>query len=288
VSDAGPPALVSVHGGHSGEFCSHARDALEDIVRAYLDRGFAWVGITEHMPPASDAQLPPEERAAGLDVQGAYERFAAYFACARALQRKYAGSLEIHVGFEAEFYAGSEDLVRKILREFRPDYVVGSIHHVDEVCIDATPELYARAARSAGGDLDALYRRYFDQQYQMIDTLRPTVVGHLDLIRSFDSNYRERLERPEIRARIRRNLERIAELDLILDFNVRALAKGADEPYVARSILLQALELGISVVPGDDSHSVDSVGQNLEAGIRILRDLGFDTRWRTPSPGTPR
>jgi histidinol-phosphatase (PHP family) len=69
---------------------------------------------------------------------------------------------------------------------------------------------------------------------------------------------------------------------------VRALAKGADEPYVARSILLEARELGISVVPGDDSHSVDSVGQNLEAGIRILRDLGFDTRWRTPSPGTPR
>ena len=157
------PAFVSVHGGHSGEFCSHARDSLEDIVRAYLDRGFAWVGITEHMPPASDAQLPPEERAAGLDAESAYERFAAYFACARALQRKYASSLEIHVGFEAESHTGSEDLVRRILREFRPDYVVGSVHHVQGVCIDATRSA-ARVTHTHGNQRHHVVRRSAEQE----------------------------------------------------------------------------------------------------------------------------
>ena len=47
---------VSVHGGHSGEFCHHAKDSLEAVVQAYVDAGFTWAGITEHMPPLDDSK----------------------------------------------------------------------------------------------------------------------------------------------------------------------------------------------------------------------------------------
>ena len=63
-----PPFPVSVHGGHSGQFCNHAADTLEAIVQAYIAHGYPWVGITEHMPPVSDDYLYPEEIAAGLDA----------------------------------------------------------------------------------------------------------------------------------------------------------------------------------------------------------------------------
>ena len=49
--------LVSLHGGHSGEFCSHARDTLEEMVLAYIDQGFDRVGITEHMPQIGRAHV---------------------------------------------------------------------------------------------------------------------------------------------------------------------------------------------------------------------------------------
>ena len=49
------PPPVSVHGGHSGQFCGHAKNTLEEIVLAYIDKGYPWVGITEHMPPVADA-----------------------------------------------------------------------------------------------------------------------------------------------------------------------------------------------------------------------------------------
>ena len=127
-----------------------------------------------------------------------------------------------------------------------------------------------------------MYCAYFDQQYEMISTLKPGVVGHFDYIRFFDPDYPSRLEKPDIWARISRNLELIKALELSLDFNMRALSKGASEPYVSRPILEEALALGISVVPGDDSHSVDGVGRNLDMGIRILQDLGADTEWRIP------
>ncbi len=117
----------------------------------------------------------------------------------------------------------------------------------------------------------------------MIKSLCPAVVGHFDLIRIFDPDYRSRLEQAEINSKVRRNLGLIKELGLIMDFNLRALAKGADEPYITTSILKQAREFEIAVVPGDDSHGLSSVGNYMERGIRILQEHGFSTAWQKPT-----
>ncbi len=275
------PKLVSIHGGHSGEFCNHAQDSLEDTIQAYIDRGFSWVGITEHVPPVSNDFLYPEEVEAKLTAKEMYARFAKYVAAGRNLQRKYAAQLEISVGFETETYAGYQDFMPQLVKTFKPDYIVGSIHHIDNIPIDFSEGMYGQAVQHAGG-LDSLYCRYFDQQLEMIKALRPQVVGHFDLVRKYDPDYRQRLQKPELFERVKRNLIRIKELNLILDFNVRALLKGANEPYPTKSILLEAKNLDIPVVPGDDSHSAGNAGLNIEKAIAILQDLGFDTNWAKP------
>ena len=58
----------------------------------------------------------------------------------------------------------------------------------------------------ACGGLDGLYATYFDQQYEMIRTLKPRVVGHLDIIRIYDPDYRSRLVKPILWRKIVRNL----------------------------------------------------------------------------------
>jgi len=276
-----PITFVSVHGGHSAEFCSHAEDTLEEIIGAYVELGFSWVGITEHMPSIRDALVPDEERDAGLDAKAMYERFSRYITTCRDLQRKHASTLEILVGFETDTCEGYESFVENLTNEFRPDYIVGSVHHVGDVSIDTSRKLYDQAAENSGG-INGLYCEYFDQQYEMVRALRPAVVGHFDLIRIFDPDYRARIERPDIWQRIERNLVAIAELDLILDFNVRAMTKGQSEPYITPSILQRALDLEIAVVPGDDSHGVRTVGHYYDEGIRMLRKIGFDIDWRKP------
>ena len=67
--------LISLHGGHSGQFCCHARDRLEDIVRQYIRLGFSRVGITEHVPPAEDRFLYPDEIEQGFCASDLLERF---------------------------------------------------------------------------------------------------------------------------------------------------------------------------------------------------------------------
>jgi histidinol-phosphatase (PHP family) len=112
--------------------------------------------------------------------------------------------------------------------------------------------------------------------------LNPAVVGHFDLIRIYDAHYQARLEKPEIALKIDRNLKLIADRGLILDFNLAALSKGMAEPYISAGILKKARDMGIAVVPGDDSHSVDTVGRHMETGIDLLKAMGFSTAWKRP------
>ena len=275
------PELVSVHGGHSGQFCQHASDTLESVIEAYIRKGFVWIGITEHMPPLNNRFLYPDEIAAGLNADVLRERFSEYIATCRRLQHQYRSQIDIYVGFETETYTGSEDWTRTLIATYQPDYIVGSLHHVDDIGFDVSIQGYEEIAGVLGG-VDALYGRYFDLQYDMIAALRPAVIGHFDLIRLFDPDYPDRLKRPAIQRRVERNLELIRSLDLILDINMRAFTKGGKEPYPCRSILHQAGKMGIAMAPGDDSHGIASVGSGMDEGLALINALNLDNRWRRP------
>lgn len=272
---------VSIHGGHSGQFCSHAKNTLEEIVLAYIRKGYSWVGITEHMPPISEDFVYPEERRDGLNARTLTERFAEYITTCRRLQAQYARDILIYVGFESETYSGSLDFARTLTDRFSPDYVVGSAHHIADIPFDYSKKDYQLAVDHCGG-IDGLYHTYFDQQYEMIKNLKPRVVGHLDIIRIYDPDYRLRLTKTDIWEKIIRNLELIKRLDLILDFNLRPLSRGESEPYLYAPILEKACAMGIEVIPGDDSHGVQDIGTTMHRAIDILKSVGLPTRWRPP------
>jgi histidinol-phosphatase (PHP family) len=274
-------APVSVHGGHSGQFCHHATDTLEEIIQQYIAKQFPWVGITEHAPGISHELLYPDQLAAALTPEFLLHRFGLYMLECRRLQEKYRADIKIFAAIESETYSGYKEFMPFLIKTYQPDYIVGSIHFVDDRGFDYSQEQYDATATAAGGK-DQLYCRYFDQQFEMIEFLKPSVVGHFDLIRIFDPDYKARLQQPEIMTRIKRNLALIKKLDLIMDFNLRSLLKGADEPYISREILVLAKAMGICVVPGDDSHGLSNIGANMQMAISILRDLGFDTAWREP------
>jgi histidinol-phosphatase (PHP family) len=136
-------ALVSVHGGHSREFGDADDSSLEEIICAYVSKGFKWVGITEHIPPVSADFLFPWEIEEGQTFESRMKRFAEYFSVARKLQRAYRDSIQILVGFETESYTGYVAHVNNLRNRFQPDYIVGSVHHLKDICIDGPPEWYA-------------------------------------------------------------------------------------------------------------------------------------------------
>ncbi|MBU8910994.1 MAG: histidinol-phosphatase HisJ [Desulfobacterales bacterium] len=273
--------LISLHGGHSGQYCNHAVDLLEDIILRYIELGFTKVGITEHVPPVNDFFLFPDEKEAGLTTAAINKRFENYFNELNALKNKYASKIKIFAGMETETCTGYADHINKLISKFQPNYIVGSVHHIDDIYFDYSKEEYDRAA-SVCGSYDAMYEKYFDLQYEMIKTLKPFIIGHFDLIRIYDKDYKKRLLLPQINRKIQRNLKLIKSLNLVMDFNLRPLARGEKEPYITSSILKKAKEMEICVVPGDDSHSVNEAGRHVDKAIEILKAYGFKTQWPDP------
>lgn len=100
------------------------------------------------------------------------------------------------------------------------------------VPIDYDREMYERARELAGGSDERLFEDYFDAQLDMLQQLKPLVVGHFDLIR-LKSDDMERSFRswPGVWSRVLRNLDFIAGYGGLLEINGAALRKGMSEPY---------------------------------------------------------
>ncbi|MCA1794914.1 MAG: histidinol-phosphatase [Desulfotignum sp.] len=272
---------ISLHGGHSGEFCCHAQDRLTDIIQQYIHMGFRQVGITEHIPPVHPKFLYPEEIAQGLTMDHMYQRFARYFTTIKQLKADLADRIRIFAGMETEAFTGYLPHIRDLAAAFSPDYLVGSVHHVADICFDYSSQTYGTAVRACGS-VEDLYLAYFDRQFEMIQAVRPFVVGHFDLVRIHDPDYAARMLQPDIAAKIDRNLDLIKDLNLVMDLNLRPLARGEAEPYPAKSILEKIRSRQIPMVPGDDSHSIAQAGKHVDAGIRLLEKMGFATKWPVP------
>lgn len=163
---------------------------------------------------------------------------------------------------------------------------MASVHHVKGFAFDHSPIEYEKALHAAGSP-EALYNAYFDRQYELFHFLAPQVVGHFDLIRIFDPDYDRHFQIPSVWERIERNLAFMQQHHAILDFNLRAFAKGAKEPYISAPILKRCLELGIKVVPGEDAHKPEDCGQFIDQGLAVLKKIGIEGPFDPPGPFEP-
>lgn len=264
---------LSYHGGHSAEFCDHAQPStLRQVVETYLSRSFTYFGLSEHQPRA-EAYLYPDERALGHDSDYLFSRFEAYIREARLLQEEFAQEAEILVGFETEFCDElAVSLIKDLRDRYAPDYVVGSLHHVQGIPIDSDVQTFRKAVQQAGS-LEKLFIAYYDQQYQLIKECQPEVIGHFDLIRLFadDDQSLHSIEKLQ-----RRNIEAVCSYGGVFEVNSRAFYKGLAEPYPSARVLDLIAECGGEVTLGDDSHGPEQVGLHYERVLPFVSSR-FDT-----------
>ena len=172
-------------------------------------------------------------------------RHEAYVIEALRLQKKYQGKIEILIGFEGEWIRPSYvSLTKELASNPAIDYFIGSVHHVHEIPIDYDKALYVKARDVAGGTDERLFEDYFDAQFEMLGELTPRLVGHFDLIRLLsDEPNRDLKTMGGVWKKVLRNLERVVQLEALLEINSSALRKGLNEPYPTRSICEVCWEL---------------------------------------------
>ncbi|KAJ9624953.1 hypothetical protein H2203_004904 [Taxawa tesnikishii (nom. ined.)] len=200
------------HHSHSGQFCGHASNTLEEMVQRAISLRMASFALTEHMPRSESSDLYPEEISAGQTGPGLFQLFDAFVTEAKRLRERYRPQIQILIGFEGEWIRPSfAGVMGDLMGRYEFDFFVGSVHHVHGVPIDFDHEMYYKARDISGGSDEALYRDYFDAQYAMLKALKPPVVGHFDLIRLKSDDPERSFETvDEAWTRILRNLEFVA------------------------------------------------------------------------------
>ena len=239
------------HHSHSGQFCEgHAVDSLEECIEAGICKGLRVFGVTEHMP-RHEIDFYPEEKGSGASLQSHFDNEKAYFETATKLRAKYKDRIGIPVGFESDWIRPeSKELIERSIKSYSFDYFIGSVHHVHATPIDYDHDMYYAAREKAGGTDQELFKDYFDAQYDMLQAVRPPVVGHFDLIRlkSNDPDVSGGWqEMEEIWSKALRNLDFVASYGGMLEVNTAALRKGMAELYPKKEII-QVIHSGARIL----------------------------------------
>ena len=262
----------SYHGGHSGEFCRHAKGELERVVERAVEAGFTHYGLSEHCPRYRAVDLFPGEE--DLTPDDLVKLFEAYSARARGLRERFAGRLDLLVGFETERLPPGDWVarMRELRARFDAHYIVGSVHDVDGQVIDFSADA-TRAVAEAVGGVEELQKRYFVAVADLVTQLSPEVVGHIDLIRKFDGPNPS--FSPAIYRYIEQALEAVRSVNAVLEVNCATHRRGLGPVYPLPQILERARQMGIGVTLGDDSHGAHDVGVGLDASLRAIAAAGY-------------
>lgn len=211
----------------------------------------------------------------------------------------------ILVGFESEWIRPSTlHIIQDILAKHPFDFFMGSLHHTHTHPIDYDRATYEKAREAAGGSDERLFQDYFDAQYEMLQALRPPVVGHFDLIRLL-SDHRD-LAFPGMEGvweRINRNLDFIASYGGILELNASGLRKGLAEPYPClpicqvrhtasprgpANLTQRFLRVGGRFAMSDDSHDVGQIGTNYARLLEYISKVGIEEVYYADKDAAPR
>ena len=161
------------------------KDSPETVVLAAIEKGFGAIGFSSH------AMLPEDDTSWVLTPEKA-PRYAAEI---RTLAKRYEGRIRILCGVEADYVPGGATPDRRAYAAISPDYIIGSVHFVvapdgARVCVDESPEsLEDGIRRHFGGDAEAYLHAYFAQVREMLLSCDFDVVGHLDLVRKFNTRH---------------------------------------------------------------------------------------------------
>jgi histidinol-phosphatase (PHP family) len=248
--------------------CKHATGAMEEYVEHAIGAGIVEMGFADHMPVMPEPQFCMSD--ADLPV---------YVSRVLELRERYRDRITIRLGCEMDIVPGRIDDIEHIIAAYPFDYVIGSIHYLNDWPFDQ------RQYRGVfeDGDVDAIYRRYFESLIEGAGLGFFDIIGHIDIIKCL--GYFPTDDVPAIFGDVAAAL---ASHGLAVELNMSGLDKPCAEQYPSAILLAILAEHGIPVTVGSDAHAPDQVARHYDLARDLLIAAGYDSVLtfdrRTPTP----
>jgi histidinol-phosphatase (PHP family) len=170
----------------------------------------------------------------------------------------------IKTGLEVDYHSGRENEIRSLLSGMDLDYVIGSVHYLDDSSVDEHPDYYE------GKDPDRLFEAYFDQVAAAAASGLFDIIAHPDLIRIygfFAGDHQENLYRKLAKS--------LKKSDVAFEVNTNGRNKPLGDFYPDRRFLHIFREENVPVCVNSDAHMPSRVGQFFAEAYHLVKLAGY-------------
>ncbi|MBY3622237.1 histidinol-phosphatase HisJ [Acinetobacter sp. CUI P1] len=255
---------IDYHTHH--ERCGHAVGKLEEYVQRGIQLGLQQLGLSDHLPliHVDPASYYPEMAMPMAELPRYVEE-------CLTLKERYRGVIDLRVGLEADYIEGYEDQIREILSPYPWDYLIGSVHFLEEWDITDHRQVHGWE----GKDELQVYRLYYDAVKKSALSGLYDIIGHMDVIKRFGYGPQTPEGKAEVRTLELETLKVIADSGIAMELNASGLSKPCAEMFPAEHLLQEAFKLGIPLTLGSDAHDPAKLGDGLQEARSMLWHTGF-------------
>lgn len=179
---------------------------------------------------------------------------------------KSASKISIKMGLEVDFIPSKMSKLMQMLNEFDFDYLMGSVHHIGDWCVDDGRQIHEWERRN----VDQVYQQYFALVQEMAKSGLFDIVGHLDLVKKF--NFRPK---QDISGLLRETVEILSKSKMCVEVNTGGLRKPCREVYPSEKLIKMCFDNGLPITLGSDAHSPEEVGADFDKVFNLLRKVGY-------------
>lgn len=239
--------------------CGHAEGKLEEYIERAREKGLRNIGLSDHSPIyhlGDDPHVRPSTAMAWGALPG-------YLQECVELKRHYCDTIEVRVGVESDYLPGWESHYRSLWATDDLDYVIGSVHWVDDW------HIFSKSLPK-GQSYAAVFHAYLERIQGAAKSGIYNILGHIDAIKVWDL-----MPKTEFVAAYKETLRTIADEGVAIELNTSGWRKVCKEQFPSREILTEANRLGIPVCLGSDAHAPDLVGADFDRALALLKEIGF-------------
>ena len=181
--------------------------------------------------------------------------------------------LKVKFGLEIGYYDGIEPHLEKILKSIDLDFLLGSIHCLDHICIDSSKEHPIYFTKYSASEL---LHNYFQAIEKLISSQLFDSIGHLDVYKKYGFGfYKEEIYTvPE--EIIRKIFRMMIEKKIALEINTAGLRR-INQFYPSPAIMKYAREQGLELITaGSDAHRVEDLGKGIKQSFEYAKSFGFN------------
>ncbi|MFA5031834.1 MAG: histidinol-phosphatase HisJ family protein [bacterium] len=174
--------------------------------------------------------------------------------------------IPIKLGIEMDFLPGRENEIKEFIEKYPFDYVIGSVHHIDDWCFDSPKQVKGYDK----WDIYELYVLYFDLVRKAARTGLFDIIAHPDVIKKFGHRPTKNID-----SILEETAKALKEGNVCIDINTSGLIKPCKEIYPGKRLLEMCHNKGVPITFGSDSHLPERVGADFDYAAKLVREVGY-------------